>query len=275
MTRYPADTPLSMAHLCELDVPPPRLIEIAARAGLASVGFRTRRAATGGVEYPLATAAEQAEVRRLTKATGVELLYIELISLDETLDAPACRPMLETGAAIGATRLCVAGDSSDFGAVAEKLAEVAALAQPYGIAVDLEFMPFRAVRSLADAEAVVRRAAHPNAFILIDALHVFRSGTQLDTVRRLDPALIGTFQLCDAPANSPPPDGLVAEARTHRLLPGDGGLALWPLMDALPKAVPIGVEVPMATLHPRHDPATRLKMMVDATRDFLRKGPTS
>ena len=57
--------------------------------------------------------------------------------------------MLETGAAIGASRLTVGGDSADFSAVADKLAEMAELALPYGIAVDLEFMPFRPVQSLA------------------------------------------------------------------------------------------------------------------------------
>ena len=40
--------------------------------------------------------------------------------------------MMETGAAIGASRLTVGGgDTEDFSVVAEKLAEMAELAQPY------------------------------------------------------------------------------------------------------------------------------------------------
>ena len=275
MASYPVDAPLSIAHLCELEVPPPKLIEMAAAAGLDSVGFRTRPSAAGGIQYPLATKVEQAEIRRLTKSTGVGVLYIELVALDETLRVQDCRPMFEVGAEIGAKRLTVSGDSSDVSAVAAKLAEVAELAGNYGIAVDLEFMPFRAVKSLADAYDVVRRAAHPNAFILVDALHIFRSNSALETFRTIDQALIGTFQICDAPEMAPPADKLVAEARTNRLLPGDGGLALWPLIEALPAAVPIGVEVPMATLHPGLEPGERLKKLVSATRNFLRKGPSA
>lgn len=272
MATYPADAPLSIAHLCELDVPPPRLIELAAAAGLDSVGFRTRPAAKRGPEYPLRTSAEQAEIRRLTASTGVEVLYVELISLDETLDVAGCKPMLEIGAAIGATRVCVAGDSANFDVVAEKLAAVCDIARPLGIAVDLEFMPFRAVKSLSDALAIVKKADRPNAHILVDALHVFRSNSSLELLRTIDPKLIGTVQLCDAPAQGPPPDRLVTEARTHRLLAGDGGLPLRPLLEAMPWAAPIGVEVPMGTLHPSIDPGSRLQMLVESTRQFLRQG---
>ncbi len=273
--KYPVDTPLSLAHLSELDVPPAELITIAARAGFSSVGFRTAPASPGGIVYALATAAEQAEVKRRTADTGVCVLYIELISLDEKLRAEDHRPMLEIGAAIGATRLAVAGDIKDFAIVAEKLADVADLARPYGIAVDLEFMPYRGVASLADALDVVRRANRPNAHVLVDALHIYRSNSALEALRAADPKLIGTFQICDAPLAPPAFDGLVVEARTRRLLPGEGGLPLWPLIDALPPGVPLGVEVPLAGQHPNASPAERLAILVKGTREFLARGRTA
>ena len=48
-----SDVPLSLAHLSELDVPPLELVELAARAGFASIGLRTSPASPGGVVYPL------------------------------------------------------------------------------------------------------------------------------------------------------------------------------------------------------------------------------
>jgi sugar phosphate isomerase/epimerase len=261
------EIPLSIAHLSELDVPPLALIELAARAGLASVGLRTAAATPGGIEYPLRGAAEQAELRRRIAATGVTVLYIELISLSETTRVADHRAMLETGAAIGATRLAVAGDSPDCTVVAERLAELCDLARPYGIAVDLEFMPFRAVRSLADAVEVVTRADRPNAHILVDALHVFRSGSSLDQLRGLDRARLGSFQICDAPSRAPA--DLVTEARTRRLLPGHGGLALSALIDALPADIPFGIEVPLAGQFPDLDPVARASLLVRTTREFL------
>lgn len=265
--RSYAGVPLSLAHLCELDVPPPDLIELSAKAGFASVGLRTHAAAPGGMEYPLRTAAEQTEMRRRVAATGVLVLYIELISLTEATRAQDYRPMLEAGAAIGATRLAVAGNSSDFAAVADRLAEISELAAGYKIAVDLEFMPFRAVRSVADATGILRRANHPNAHMLVDSLHVFRSNSAPAELAALAPALIGTFQICDAPRTAPA--DLVTEARTHRLLPGRGELALRDVLDALPAETPIGVEVPLAGLFPGLAPVARMTELARITRTYL------
>ena len=265
-----ADTiPLSVAHLSELDVPPLELVELAARAGFASIGLRTSPASPGGVEYPLRTATEQAEMRRRLAAHGMSVLEVEMVPLSEKTSVPEYEPMIEAGAAIGASRLTVGGDSADFSVVAEKLAEMCELAQPYGIAVDLEFMPFRPVQSFAHAVDVLKRARHPNAHILIDALHVFRSKSPIEHIANIDPAMIGPFQICDAPA--PPPPDLVAEARTHRLLPGHGELALPRLIDALPSGTRFGVEVPLASQRPNLDPGARLALLVSATREFLKK----
>jgi sugar phosphate isomerase/epimerase len=272
MAQFTDKTPLSLAHLSELDVPPLELVEMAAQAGFASIGLRTRQAAPGAIEYPLRSAAEQAEMRRRLDATGTSVLYIELVSLSEATRAADYRPMFEAGAALGATRVAAGGDSANFSLVAERLAEICDLAGGYGLAVDLEFMPFRPVRSFDDAVAIVRQADRPNAHILVDALHVFRSGSSLEEIARTDPALFGTFQICDAPRAAPPPDGLVAEARTRRLLPGAGGLDLRGLIAALPSDIPLGVEIPLASQHPELAPAARLARLVHATRDFLKQG---
>ena len=260
--------PLSIAHLSELDTPPLDYIDFAARAGFASIGLRTNPAAPGGIVYPLATAAEQAELRRRIDATGVQVMYIELIGLSETTRAADYRPMLEVGAAIGATRLGVGGDSANFAVVAERMAEICDLAREYNIAVDIEFMPFRPVKTFADALEVVRRADRPNAHIMVDALHVFRSNSSLDDIRRADPKFLGTFQICDAPRDPPPADQLATEARTRRMLPGHGGLPLWELIDAMPADIPVGVELPIASQFPQLDPQARMQLMARSTREF-------
>lgn len=260
---------LSLAHLSELAVAPADLVELAAKAGLASISLRTMAASPGGIEYPLRANAEQTEVRRRVDATGVAVMYIELVSLSGDTDFDACDAMLDVGAAIGATRLVAAGDSSDFSLVADRMAELCDLAKPYGIAVDLEFMPFRAVRSFADAVTVVTRAGQSNGHILVDALHVFRSNSDLAAIRAADRALLGTFQICDAPREPPPQAELAVEARTRRLIPGRGGLDLAALLAALPADLPIGIEVPLAGQHPDLHPGDRLALLTRETRTYL------
>lgn len=266
-----ADAAFSLAHLSEIDAAPLDLLAAASRAGIASIGVRLAPASRGGVAYPLATSAEQAAVRRTIDATGVSVLYIELISLSATTDAAAHRSMFETGAAIGAKRVCVAGDSADIALMTDKFAAVCEAARPFGLEIDLEFMPFRAVADLAMAQKIVAAARQPNGHILIDALHVYRSGSSLAELRAIDRALLGTFQLCDAPAIAPPADQLMAEARTNRLLPGRGGLDLGALIEALPADLPLGLEVPMATLMPSASVADRLTALAAASRAYLSK----
>ena len=269
LTSY-ASVPLSMAHLCEIDVPPPELIEAAAKAGLASVGLRVAQASPGGIEYPLRSEAERAELRRCIAATGTSVLYVELISISEKTRAADHTPLLETGAAIGATRLCVASDSANISVVTEKFADICDLAKTFGIDVDFEFMPFRAVRTVAEAAQIVSGAGRPNGHVLVDALHVFRSKSPVADVAKLGPKLTGTFQICDAPAAAPA--DLVAEARTNRLIPGEGAIDLWAMIDAMPADTPIGVEVPLALQYPKLSPAERLALLVRRTRSFLEQG---
>lgn len=260
---------LSIAHLCELEVAPAPLIEMCAVAGFASVGLRTAPAAPGGIDYPLATAREQAEIRRLTAATGVTILAVELISIDETTRPADHRAMIEIGAEIGASRVVVAGNSANHAVVAAAMAEICDIARPLGLAVDLEFMPFRGIGSFSDAAAVIRMVGRTNAHILVDALHVVRSGSSLSEIAEADRALLGTFQLCDAPTVAPARDQLVVEARTNRLAAGTGGLPLDGLLDILPADLPVAIEVPMAALRPDLPPAERLTLLAAMSRRYL------
>lgn len=267
MMKPAADVPLSFAHLGALEVGPPELFDVLAEAGFASTGIRMRRAAPGSPEYALSDPAARRETKRRIAQSGVEVLYIELVALARSLDVRELSSMFEAGADIGATRITASGDDQDPAVVADKLAEVCELARSYGLAVDVEFMPFRAVRTLDDAVRVVSMAGQPNAHILVDALHFYRSNSSLDTLRTLDPKLLGTFQICDAP--TAPPADLANEARNARLLPGKGGLALDVLMDLLPQALPLGVEIPLAMAWPDLDALGRAKLMVAGTREFL------
>ena len=271
MNTNPADMPLSFAHLGALELAPPALIDMLAASGFASTSLRMRPAAHGGVEYPLTDANERDETRRRIAATGVGILYVEIALLRRDLAVHEMRPLLEIGAELGARRVLAVGDDPDFVVVAERLAELCALAKPLNLAIDLEFMPFKPVKSLDDAMRVLELAHRPaNGFILLDALHFFRSNSRIVHLRALDPKLIGTFQICDAPATAPTTiEGLIFEAREQRLLPGQGRLDLDALMNAMPKGLEIGVEVPLAHDHPGLTALERAKLSMAVTRAFL------
>src|SRR5438874_2708207 len=76
------------------------------------------------------------------------------------------------------------------------------------------------------------------AGLLLDTLHIKRCGVSAAELAAVDPALLGYLQLCDAPARPPGGDATV-EARTGRLLPGEGELPLAGLLGALPDGLPV------------------------------------
>ena len=129
----------------------------------------------------------------------------------------------------------------------ERFGDLCDRAAGYGLQVCLEFAVYTGVRTLAHAAQVVAKAARPNASVLVDALHFSRSGGIPAHIGQVNPALLRYAQICDASADVPAPTdtpALIREARTGRLLPGEGALPLAELVAALPAGVPLAIEAP-------------------------------
>jgi sugar phosphate isomerase/epimerase len=177
-------------------------------------------------------------------ATGISVGLIESIWLSPDTDPASLEPALATGAALGARRALVAGNDPDEGRLTDTLGRLAKIAENHGLEIAFEFMPFTQVRSYAQALGIVRRLALPNIRLLIDALHMSRSGKDLAALGKLDSATVSYVHLCDTPARLPPPDALRDEARLSRLFPGEGELPLDAFLDAMPDDAALGLEVP-------------------------------
>ncbi|MES2960169.1 MAG: TIM barrel protein [Pseudomonadota bacterium] len=263
--------PLSLAHLTVLDVAPPALFDLAAQAGYQQVGIRILPAVPGAIAYPLDRTSVVAWRRALADA-GVGVHDVELLPLTPSVQVGDYADTLALAAELGARRLNVTGDDADIVRLAGHFAALCELAAPLGLGIDLEFMRFRLVGSLTLALDVVAHAAQPNGRVLVDLLHLCRSGGTADQLRRAPVERLGSVQLCDAPLRGPDDDaGLAAEAREGRLFPSEGGLPLQSLMDALPRDIAIGVEVPTGTTHPRLTAASRAARACAASRALLQQ----
>jgi sugar phosphate isomerase/epimerase len=255
---------LSLAALGFLELDPPALLDVAAEAGFSSVSLRTWAAVPGGPEYPLLEGGPLSEgTRKRMDATGVGILQIELVSLARKIEIESYRPVLEGGAALGAARVVASGDDEE-SVVVERLAQLCDVAGELGMSVDVEFMPFRRLATLTQALAVVARTDRDNARVMVDALHLFRSGGSVAEVAAAPRSRIGVCQLCDAPLVGPDEAAFATEAREHRFLPGDGELPLRDLVNALPGGVPLAAEVPNGVLFAGVSPADRAKLAYQA-----------
>ncbi len=241
--------PISLAHLTVLDTTPPQLVSVAAAAGFRTIGIRLT--ATPSVGVPPYDILGDGPLLRETLArladTGVSVLDTEFLRFEPGEPVGVPEGFLEVSARLGARNVLVMSAEPDEARTLERLGALCDGAAPYGLHICLEFAIYTGVRTLAHAAHVVARATRSNASVLVDALHFSRSGGLPAHIAQVDPALFRYAQICDAVAEMPAPDdtpALVREARTGRLLPGEGALPLAALVAALPADLPLAVEAP-------------------------------
>ncbi|MES2945328.1 MAG: TIM barrel protein [Pseudomonadota bacterium] len=240
----------SLAYLTSNTCTPPQAIQLAAKLGYAFVGLRLLPNMAGAPQQFLIG---QPQVLRETVAaqrdTGVCVFDLEIIRIGEGFDEKAYLPLFEAGAALQAKAVLVAGDDTNEARLVDSYARLCEVMQAYGLTADLEFMPWTAVPDAQAALRIIKAAGQPaNAGILVDALHVDRSSTTLDDIRAIPRELLHYAQICDAPTRAQighdfTVDEMIHTARCARLLPGEGGIDLRDLFDALPQDLPVSVEV--------------------------------
>jgi sugar phosphate isomerase/epimerase len=239
---------LSLAHLSVLDATPPELVTVAAAAGFRKIGIRI--SATPSVGVPPYDMLGDTPVLRETLArladTGISVLDVEFLRFEPDVPKGIPEGFLETGARLGAQYVLVMSTEPLEARTMERFCDLCDRAQQYGLHVCLEFAIYTGVRTLADAARVVKKSGRTNASVLVDALHFSRSGGLPSDIADIDASLFRYAQICDAAAVIPNESGdLIREARTGRLLPGEGALPLRDLVAALPAAIPLAIEAPV------------------------------
>ena len=242
---------IGVAHFSAIHLAPIEFVRQAAAAGFSSVGLRLHPAFPGAPFYELPEGSDAARSLKSTlQSEGMRVFDIEFFVIDADFDAYAMEPIVAAAANIGASRLTACGDDAERGRLTENLASFCRLAQRYGMAVDVENMGWRTVRTFADSVALVEDCAAENAGLLVDALHFFRNGAKASDIAP-SMAHVKHIQLCDVTGAAPSlPAEMIAEARGGRLAPGDGELPLMELLKWSRRAATVSVEVPLVGNQP-------------------------
>lgn len=260
---------LSLAHFTVIDADPLLLIDVGAAAGFDAVGLRIVAPPGAAPIVPVVgDALMQRAIKARLAATGMKIWDTEAIWLLPETEISSLEPVLDTSAELGATHLIVCGNDPDRTRTLDDLARLCEASHRRGLRVMLEFLPYTEIRSLAETHAVLEQIRPANAGILVDAVHLSRSGGSPADLASYDPALFGLVHLCDVPAEPPPFEGLRAEARGGRLFPGEGGLWLEQFVRAFPADTVFAVEAPTHR-HATLPPVERARKAADASRALL------
>lgn len=268
-------TTLSLAHLTVLTASPVELIELAATTGFDAVGLRLWPPLPGDTVAPVVEdKALQRAIRRKLRDTGIELFDIEAFWLRADNDPAAFRRAFEVGASLGARHVLLVGHDPDRARLTDGFARTCEDAVACGLSPMLEFIPYSAIRTLQEAHALILASGAGTAGLLVDALHLARSGGSPADLAAYPADLFRYLHLCDASAT--PPDGieqLRAEARGARFFPGEGELWLEDLIKSVLPGTPIALEAP--TL--RHDglpTVERMRLAAKLARSVIERAGT-
>jgi len=238
--------PLSLAYLTVFGCPPVENVRIAAACGYDLVSLRL--IAPHGLELAHPIVGNQKLIREINAAasdTGMSFYDGEVFTLLPETDIKTWLPVIETAGEFAMPIMQITCEDPDLSRAVDNLGRIADAASQYGIKMAIEFMRWRSTANIHDASRLASATGRNNVGLLIDALHLSRSGGSPADVVRLPKGQALYLQLCDAPAEQPADNaGCIAEARTARMFPGDGGLWLKDLMAALPADVVISVETP-------------------------------
>jgi sugar phosphate isomerase/epimerase len=259
------DRLVSLAAGTVLDVGPADAVAVAAAAGWPAVGL--------WFDPTTWTDATTREVRQRLDDTGVVALDIEPVILGRGDDGrDGGERLLDAAAALGVPHVLMASGGADDRRVIERMTQLCSYASAHaqGVRIALEFLPIFSVASLARALSIVDRVDRPEAAVLVDTLHLARSGGTPDDLVGVHAHLLPYLQLADATAAGPTDlAGLRDEALHGRLLPGDGALPLAEVL-AIVADVPVSVELRSSALMTAHpDPVDRARAVLAATRRVL------
>jgi sugar phosphate isomerase/epimerase len=247
------------------------MVTCAFEAGYSHVGIRLIPATPTEPQYDLVGDTPLLrEVEARLRDTGVQVLDVEIFRLKPDTRVADYEAAFATASRLGASELLVAGNDPDDTRQTDNFAALCDVAKPYGLHANLEFMPWTNAKNLTEAARTVERAGRDNGGVLIDPFHFSRSRSAIADIAHVPPSRWRYMQFCDVPALLPPTmDEILAQARAERLFPGEGELDLLGLLRAMPRGIPLGLEVPTHTLARTVGATERARRALVATRRVL------
>jgi len=208
------------------------------------------------------------EFAKAMQDLGLELALAEGFAVIPGKDVGAYERDLDLFAELGARRANLVSFDPDLARTRDLIAQMAQAAAARGMPASIEFLPESGIPNMQAALDVIAEVGQ-GLTLLVDTMHLCRSGSTPADLVALDPALIGHVQLCDVPLRSPFAT-YFEEAVYDRMVPGEGELPLLDILRAVPPDCVIGLEIPLrARMAAGEDAPTRLGRCVAATRDLL------
>jgi sugar phosphate isomerase/epimerase len=265
---------LGIEQLSVFGLPPVAFVTLAADLGCDCISAALTAIPYNPHGYPQFSLRDDAALRREMQAAlrdrGIAISLGEGFTIRPEREVRELAQDLDIMQELGAERVNAVSLDPDRARTFDQFAQLAELAAARGMQSTVELCPILTINDLATALTLLRHVGRSDFRLLLDTMHLARSGAQPADLAALDPGLIGYVQLCDAP-RTPRLTNYMEEATFERMVPGDGELPLREMLAALPHhGLTVSLEIPLRSqAEAGMGPEVRLRRCVDAARALL------
>lgn len=266
-------TELAIGFLNGFGLPPIDFVDLAADLGCGYISAVVRGAPLVPLGYPPFSLKDDAALRRGVVARmrqrGVAASLGDGFLVLPNTETRLFSADLDVLAELGVPRINVVSLDPDLDRTFDQFAALTELAAERSIQTLVEPVPGLTVGDLPTALAAREYVGRPDFRLLIDTMHLVRSGFGAADLAAIDPEYIGYAQLNDTTLQ-PRLDNYMEEAMFERMVPGEGELPLSDLLSVLPSDIVLEIEVPRRSLALAGvSPIDRVRPCVEAAHRLL------
>jgi sugar phosphate isomerase/epimerase len=231
---------ISLAAGVVQEFAPEDVVYAAAKAGFNAVGI--------WCELDSWTDERTDKVKTALADAGITALDIEVVWFQPGEPIDTHDRIVHIAEAIGAKNILCVSSETDIEQTKKRFRHLCQLVEGSDMRVVLEFLAITEVNTLAKALEVLKDVAHPAGGILVDTLHLKRTGSTVESLSVLaqqQPALLPYLQLCDGSATLKDDsyDGVLEDALYLRNLLGEGELPLKEILQCFDAKLPLSLEI--------------------------------
>lgn len=193
---------LGLEFISVFGLPPVPFVELAAALGcqhITTVFEPIEYNPEGYARYSLRDARQRRELGLALADHGISISLGEGLAIVPNMDVrETCPADLDILAELSVPRVNAVAFDPDRGRCFDQLAALAEMAAGRGITTMVEFVPIFTICDLPTALTAVRHVGRAECKLIIDTMHVARTGTTTADLAAVAPGLIDYIQLADA-----------------------------------------------------------------------------
>ncbi len=253
---------------------PPEMIYNAASIGYDMVGIRIiRQGIAEEGDFDLVNDSRLMELtKEALKETGIQIHDIDLAMIDRKRDVSDYEPALAAAKELGVRGVIASIWTNQMEVYLDQFSRLCDLAARYHLAVYLEYVTWASISNLQAAKAVLELVKKPNAKLLVDVLHHFRSQVTVEELEQCPEEWFELLHLCDAPMRIPDTqEELIETGRSKRLYVGEGAADIAGIARRMGRDAVFAIEIPHRRRMQELGAYEHAKRCLDTSKAYLRE----